>query len=187
MLMKSLHQSSNTRARAVGAAKDATTQSGWSGDALHGHVVQQKVVQQKVEKREDQKSEVILMEDLNFEATAAWRRLTSKAMMVTHVAMLNQAVQDMSSLNKPTSNPSGSKGNTLVPFEEVIARNRLTMSQDLATVDTKDPRTCKHTKKLFNRGNAHALWYTCQECGARWPRKQNETVLPPNRGMQVDP
>ena len=146
------------------------------------------VVQQKVEKREDQKSEVILVEDFeNFEATAAWRRLTSKAMMVTHVAMLNQAVQDMSSLNKPTSNPSGSKGKTLVPFEEVIARNRLTMSQDLATVDTKDPRTCKHTKKLFNRGNAHALWYTCQECGARWPHKQNETVLPPNRGMQVDP
>ena len=111
-------------------------------------------------------------------------------MLVCYTAAMNRTVQDMADLIKKSyGSCSGKKskddrdakglwGKELASFEEVISRVKLSSAQG-TTTGHADQATCQHLKALLPKGNATNLWYTCTECSSRWPRKLNETVLPP--------
>ena len=145
--------------------------------------------QDKAEAKEQRKAEVITIPP-DFDVWLGWRRLVSKAMLVCYTAAMNRVVQEMADMIKSSQGKcSGKKstadrdakhlwGKELAPFEEVIARAKLSSAQG-TTTGHADQATCQHTRALLPRGNATNLWYTCSECSSRWPRKLNETVLPP--------
>ena len=74
-------------------------------------------------------------------------------------------------------------GQELVPFEEVMCRETLSIGQGVKA-GSANPKTCKHNTCLIPRGNSTHLWYTCTDCNTRWPRKLNETVLPPMKNLK---
>ena len=147
------------------------------------------VTQEKAEAKEQKKAEVISIPP-DFDVWLGWRRIVSRAILVCYTAAMTRVVQEMGDLIKINHGScSGKKsaadrdakhlwGKELATFEEVIARHKLSSAQGTTTGHT-DQATCQHMKALLPRGNATNLWYTCTECSSRWPRKLNETVLPP--------
>ena len=144
--------------------------------------------QEKAEAKEDKKAEVISIPP-DFDVWQGWRHIVSRAILVVYTAAMTRVVQEMGDLNKINYGCSGKKsaedrdakhlwGKELAPFEEVIARPKLAPGQG-KTTGLADPTKCQHMRALLPRGNATNLWYTCTECSSRWPRKLNETVLPP--------
>ena len=150
--------------------------------------------QEKAERREQEKHEFItILED--FESTKAWRRIVCRALLVTYTAQMNKTIQELTNLAAPKNRFDGSFtgkkgknevdakhlwGQELVPFEEVMCRETLSIGQGVKA-GSANPKTCKHNTCLIPRGNSTNLWYTCSDCNTRWPRKLNETVLPPTR------
>ena len=66
---------------------------------------------------------------------------------------------------------------TGVTREELFRRPTLPVSRGTKTIEGVDPSTRSHAGRLYQRANATAMWFTCQQCGTRWQRAPGEYLV----------
>ena len=122
------------------------------------------VTQEEEEAKEQRKAEVISILPY-FDVWLGWRKIVSRAILVCYVAAMRKVVQEMAALNQRSCSGKKSTGDRdakslwgkeLAPFEEVIARTKLSSAQG-STTGHADHATCQHTKALLPRGTATSL------------------------------
>ena len=115
----------------------------------------------------------------------SWRRLSLRVLLLSRVAWHQAVLMEVSNMvpyrfrmneNREVQSPGSSsnqRGKTIAKMQ-LLLRKQLSKSQSPKV--TGEPSLCHHEDIIARGGGGKKLWWTCRQCGTRWPREDKEVL-----------
>ena len=132
----------------------------------------------RMAQEEPSPEDVIIIADRD--STLSWERLVRRSLhLISAVKLYRIMTTELAELAgqsgpKMNKDQGAGKPMVMVTKHEVTTRQVLKPSKGTKAECGFNPLTCQHAE-IKARGY-HTYWFTCTQCGTRWPRAANEKL-----------